>query len=420
MKHDRFRIAMVSAQESGAGQFVHVAGLAAALTAGGHDVTVYTRRECSRPPGRDRTEFGYDVVRVSAGPAQRVDEDEIVPHLGRLADSLGREWRDNPPDVVHAHGWTSGLASVLAERQGIPVVQTYYGIGGSARRQQGERLVGGEATRVAAMSSSEVFTLVRMGVDRRRISVVPTGVDVRMFTPWGQSAKRGTRSRIVAVWTTASHSGLADLVKVLCQVDDAELVIIGGPGKRHLGRTPEVRRLRAFATCAGVADRIVFTGAVPREQTADLLRSADIVVCAPRCEPVGHASLEAMACGVPVVATAVGALADSVVDGVTGVHVPPGRPRHLAKVLGGLLGDEILREEFGVAGRDRACARYSWDRVAADTVRAYERAGARTSGSVQLAVSAAPGRGDLVACGGVTPAAAPRAPETDDDESSGG
>ncbi|MFC3897148.1 glycosyltransferase [Lentzea rhizosphaerae] len=413
-------IAMVSAQESGTGQSVHVAGLAAALTGCGHDVTVYTRREGPRTPGRDRTESGYNVVRVPAGPALRVDEDEIVPHLGRLADSLGREWRDNLPDVVHAHGWTSGLGSVLAERQGIPVVQTYYGLGGSARRQQGERIVGGKVTRVVAMSSSEVFTLVRTGVDRRRISVVPTGVDVRLFTPWGQIAKRGTRSRIVAVWTAAPHSGLADLVRVLCQVDDAELVIIGGPGKRRLGQAPEVRRLRAFATRAGVADRIVFTGGVPREQTADLLRSADVVVCSPRCEPVGHVSLEAMACGVPVVATAVGALADSVVDGVTGLHVPPGRPRQLAKVLRGLLGDEVRREEFGVAGRDRVCARYSWDRVAADTVRAYERAGVRTSGSVQGAVSVLPGRGDLVACGGVTPVAVRRAPKTDDDESSGG
>jgi D-inositol-3-phosphate glycosyltransferase len=399
VEHDRLRIAMVSAEESGAGQRVHVAGLSASLARRGHAVTLYNRREGPRQPDRDRTESGYDVVRVSAGPAPRIDEDEMVPQLGQLADLLSCAWRDDPPDVVHAHGWASGLAGVLAARQGIPVVQTYYGLGGSARRSQGERIVGREATRVAAMSSNEVFTLVRMGVDRRRISVVPTGVDVQMFTPWGQRAKRGTRSRVVAVRTGAPDSGLADLVKVLSHVDDTELLIIGGSGKRPIGQNPEVRRLRAFAVYAGVADRVVVTGGVSRERAVALLRSADVVVCAPLYEPVGHVSLEAMACGVPVVATAVGALADSVVDGVTGLHVPPARPRHLAKVLCGLLGDEIRRQEFGVAGRDRVCARYSWDRIAADTVRAYERSGARTAGPVRRAGDALPSRGDLVEYG---------------------
>lgn len=385
MEHDRLRIAMVSAGESGTGQRVHVAGLSAALACRGHAVTVYTRRESAHVPDRSRTELGYDVVRLPAGPTLRIDEDEMIPQLGRLADLLRSEWRDAPPDVVHAHGWMSGLASVLAERQGTPVVQTYYGLGGSARRSQGERIVGREVTRVTAMSSSELLTLVRKGVDRSRISVVPTGVDVRMFTPWGRTAKRGTRRRVVAVQTAAPDSGLADLVKVLSYLDDAELLIIGGPRKRRIWQEPEVRRLHSFARHAGVSDRVVFTGGVSRARTVALLRSSDVVVCAPRCEPVGHVSLEAMACGVPVVATAVGALADSVIDGVTGLHVQPGRPGHLAKVLRGLLGDEVRRQEFGVAGRDRAFARYSWERVAADTVRTYERAGVRTPGPVREA-----------------------------------
>ncbi|MFJ8957776.1 glycosyltransferase [Lentzea sp. NPDC102401] len=374
------RIAMVSAGESGAGQRVHVAELSAALARRGHAVTVYTRQESALLPDRDRAELGYDVVNVSAGPAVRIDENEMIHQVGRLADLLGREWRDAPPDVVHAHGWTSGLASVLAEHRGIPVVQTYYGLGGSVRRSLAERIVGREVTRVAAMSSNEVLALLRTGVSRSRISVVPTGVDVQMFTPWGRRAKRGTRSRIVAVRTAVPQSGLADLVKVLSHVEDAELLIIGGPARRQIGQEPGTRRLRAFAADAGVADRVVFTGGVSRERSVALLRSADVVVCAPRCEPVGHVSLEAMACGVPVVATAVGALADSVVDGVTGLHVPPGKPRLLARALCGLLGDDVRRQEFGAAGRDRACARYSWDRVAADTVRAYERAGARGAG----------------------------------------
>ncbi|HEX8865246.1 MAG TPA: glycosyltransferase, partial [Lentzea sp.] len=337
VEHDRLRIAMVSVEEFNTAQRVHVAGLSAALARSGHAVTVYTRRENAILPDRSRTEFGYDVVRVPAGPALRIDEDEMIPQLGRLADRLGRAWRDAPPDVVHSHGWMSGLAGVLAERQGIPVVQTYCGLGGSSRRSQGERIVGREAARVTALSSGELAELVSKGVDRSRISVVPTGVDVRMFTPWGRSARRGTRRRVVVVRTAAPDSGLAELVEVLSHLDDVELLITGGGS---------------------------------RARTVALLRSSDVVVCAPRCEPIGRVSLEAMACGVPVVATAVGALADSVVDGVTGLHVQPGKPRQLAKVVRGLLGDVVRRQEFGAAGRDRASERYSWERIAADTVRA--------------------------------------------------
>ena len=98
-----------------------------------------------------------------------------------------------------------------------------------------------------------------------------------------------------------------------------------------------------------------------------------------------------MACGVPVVAAAVGGLTDTVVDGVTGVHVPPRRPDALARAVSALLADPVRGQCCGMAGVDRAQARYSWDRVAADTLRAYRKVvgtrGAtrsqRTAGSVR-------------------------------------
>jgi glycosyltransferase involved in cell wall biosynthesis len=89
-----------------------------------------------------------------------------------------------------------------------------------------------------------------------------------------------------------------------------------------------------------------------------------------------------MACGVPVVASAVGGLTDTVVDGVTGLHVPAREPDLLTEALGELLADAELRTALGAAGRVRAVARYSWPRVAADTMRVYQRLrGGRRSGS---------------------------------------
>jgi D-inositol-3-phosphate glycosyltransferase len=108
-----------------------------------------------------------------------------------------------------------------------------------------------------------------------------------------------------------------------------------------------------------------------------LLRSADAVVCVPWYEPFGIVPLEAMACGVPVVVSAVGGLVDSVVDGVTGVHVPPRRPDRLAEALRGLLSQPERRAAFGAAGIKRANSRYGWDRVADATLKAYAALGRR-------------------------------------------
>jgi D-inositol-3-phosphate glycosyltransferase len=112
---------------------------------------------------------------------------------------------------------------------------------------------------------------------------------------------------------------------------------------------------------------------VNRDDLPALLRSADAVVCTPWYEPFGLVPLEAMATGVPVVVAAVGGLTDTVVDGVTGVHVPSRSHDYLVSALRRLLADQGMRDAYGHAGRARARARYSWDRIAAEMSKVYER-----------------------------------------------
>jgi glycosyltransferase involved in cell wall biosynthesis len=91
----------------------------------------------------------------------------------------------------------------------------------------------------------------------------------------------------------------------------------------------------------------------------------------PWYEPFGIVPLEAMACGVPVVAAAVGGLCDTVVDGVTGLHVPPRKPNAVAGAVRRLLAQPELRRSMSASGVERA-ARYDWDRIADSTLRTYE------------------------------------------------
>jgi glycosyltransferase involved in cell wall biosynthesis len=116
-----------------------------------------------------------------------------------------------------------------------------------------------------------------------------------------------------------------------------------------------------------VAGRVRLLGGVERAALPALLRSADVVACCPWYEQFGMVAVEAMACGVPVVVSAVGGLAETVQDGVTGVHVPPRRPDRIADAMTELLDDPERRRCMGAAGVSRA-QRYGWDRIAAETL----------------------------------------------------
>jgi glycosyltransferase involved in cell wall biosynthesis len=128
-----------------------------------------------------------------------------------------------------------------------------------------------------------------------------------------------------------------------------------------------------------VLDRVDFRGRVGRDDLPALMRSADVVACVPWYEPFGIVPLEAMACGVPVVASAVGGLIDTVVDGKTGVHIPPRDPDAIAAALTELLPDVERRRAYGAAGSRRARARYSWGRIASATLHVYDELAAPTA-----------------------------------------
>ena len=388
------RVAMVSEHASplavlggvdAGGQNVHVAALAAALGRRGIDVVIHTRRDDPALPPKVRLAPRVVVEHVDAGPARPVSKDALLPYMDEFAWVLNASWRERPPDVVHAHFWMSGRASLAAARPlGVPVVETFHALGVVKRRHQGakdtsppERLAEEEAIvrsadRIVATSTDEVFELVRLGADVYRISVVPCGVDVVFFSPEGPAEARPPGvQRVLVVSRLVERKGVGNVISALRDVPGTELVVAGGPEAEGLAEDPEARRLAELARRLGVGDRVDLRGRVERAGLPPLIRSADVVCCVPWYEPFGIVPLEAMACGVPVVASAVGGLIDTVVDGVTGVHVPPRRPERIAAALRTLLADHDLRAALGRAGVRRVRARYSWDRVADATLEVY-------------------------------------------------
>jgi D-inositol-3-phosphate glycosyltransferase len=225
---------------------------------------------------------------------------------------------------------------------------------------------------VIATASQELFSLRRLGTDPRRVTVVPCGVDLTLFSPPASRPEPSGLLRIVWVGRLVERKGVGTIIEALATAPGVELIVAGGPDRRDLCGDAEYRRLAELAERVGVAGRVRFSGRVGRTEASELLRSADIAVCVPWYEPFGIVPLEAMACGVPVIGSAVGGLLDTIVDGSTGLHVPPRDPARLARAINQLVADARLRARLGAAGAERARALYGWDRIAEHTLAVYE------------------------------------------------
>ncbi|MEV4168135.1 glycosyltransferase [Nonomuraea sp. NPDC049709] len=338
-----------------------------------HHVTVYSRRDNAEGKPKTRVAPGVTLEHIDVGPAQELAADALVPYLNEVGSHLMRRWSQDRPDVIHAHSWTGGLAAVAgAEGLGVPVTQTFHTV--DTAHMELERALGRRADAVIAGSGDEESALIRLGVPRGNIAIVPYGVDTERFQRRGAVATRGTRKRLLHVGPLSIERGAHTIVRALQGLGDVELVIAGGPEPEDLDEDRDARRLRALADQLGVGDRVTLLGQVKRAAVPKLMRSADAVVSVPREAVTGIVALEAMACGVPVIASSVGAHLDSIIDGVTGLLVPPDRPARTARLARELLYDPTLRTALGYAGADRARSRYSWERVSQELVRVYEAA----------------------------------------------
>jgi glycosyltransferase involved in cell wall biosynthesis len=167
-------------------------------------------------------------------------------------------------------------------------------------------------------------------------------------------------------------NGFDIAIRALPRVAAAELVIAETAASEP-GHDQARARLERLATELGVADRVRFAGAIGDDELPLLLRSADVVACTPRQPSRATPVLQAMASGVAVVALPVGVLTDVVVDAVTGLVLSRQSPAAVAVALRSLLAQSFQCDSMGAAGRSRAVSRFSWDRIALDSLNVYRQ-----------------------------------------------
>ncbi len=359
----------------------HVYNLAIGLSQRGVSTQVFTTDLATDIPFR-RFDGGISPEPPAAFDVRRFRAVRVLdlPHgLGILSPAMALALLRDEPEVVHAHayGFFPVLAGGLAELlRGLPLVVTAHSDPGGPTfsKRLFDWVVPAvtlrRADRVIALTNIESQNLERLGVDASRIRVIPNGVDLKEFE--GLPARPEPRDEFALLFVGRCYpkqKGLEHLISAL------ELVL--SKWKVHLTIVGEdwggMGTLKALAKALGVEKHVTFTGALPRHEVIKAFASADAFVLPSLFEPFGIVLLEAMAAGLPVVASRVGGIVEVVSDGKTGLLVPPGDPRSLANALGNLISDSNLRRRLGSAGRTKA-AGYSWEGILPQILEVYREA----------------------------------------------
>jgi glycosyltransferase involved in cell wall biosynthesis len=336
---------------------------------------------------RAAREAGHRVSFLSPGKGAFVDRmraegyEVDVLRLGGALDvrallRLRRALRRRGADVLHTHvHFSLNVLGRLAGRlAGAAVVSHVHienvfradGLGRPAQRAL-DRATARLCARILAVSEATRDAVVADGYPRSRIEVVPNGVDLVRAEPERLEGLPLDTPVVIEVARLAPVKGQRELIRALARVPEAVLVLVGVAFESDGAYRDE---LAQEARAAGVDGRVVFAGYRPDAQA--LVAGADVFVLPSHAEGMPITILEAMAQERPVVATRVGGSAEVVVDGETGLLVPPGDEEALAAALQDLLGDAELRRRLGTAGRRRVEEHFSAEEMAARVLAVYD------------------------------------------------
>ncbi len=383
------------------GMNVYVREVASALAQAGVECTTYTRAHRPGLPPELTVEPGHRVVHVPAG-AFDLPKEALADELDQFTAGVLAHLEHGPGvDVVHGNYWLSGVVGHrLKHHLDVPLVSTFHTLarvkaeGGDLEpdwrdRAEAEVIACSDAICVSCPEEERQFRRL-YGDPSGRIEIVPPAVEHAFFAPGDQ---RGARKAVglpvdrpvvlfVGRIQPLKAPDLAIRTVARMNRDDVILMIVGG-ASGHDG-DDEVDRARALAAELGLGDRVRFVPPRPHHILSSYYRAADVVLVPSRSESFGLVALEAAACGVPVVASAVGGLLNVVHDGVTGMLVDGRDPARYARAISQLLDDPAGATAMGAAAAERA-RHFTWSFTAARLRRLY----------VDLAAQPVP---QLVAC----------------------
>jgi D-inositol-3-phosphate glycosyltransferase len=367
---------------------VYVRNLSQEMGRQGWQVDVFTRRHDPAEPQIRQLGENARVIHLEAGPCE-LPKGDIYHLLPEFVSNLllFQEKNDLGYDLMHSHYWLSGwVAEELRRRWGVPHIASFHTLGEVKNRArlgehetelriETEKGVIAGADQVIAFSPHERDQIVQLydGLPSK-IKVIPAGVDLGMFQPLDRIEARRKlgipgSNILLYVGRIEPLKGLDVLLQAVACLKERggwRLLIIGGDGQSD----GELARLGSLAAELGINEVVTFMGTVDHETLPLFYNAADICVVPSYYESFGLVAIEALACGIPVVASSVGGLVTTVRDGETGYLIPQHRPEAFAQRLELLLSDGGLRRRLGAAAR-ASVARYSWPLIAQRVLDAY-------------------------------------------------
>jgi len=384
------------------GQVTYVLELAKHLGKLGIDVDIYTRQFEGREriaPVNDRVR----VVRLPCGPDEFIRKEDIFPYWDEFVDNMLGFLSDNKLDyqVFHGHYWDAGYVSMkVTEALGQPFFYTAHSLGAWKREQMGgdpdemerlwkfeervywENIIFRKAAAHTVTTEDGRDTYKRLyGFETKDMDVIPPGVDIERFRPLGpgesDSSLVAPDRYIFALSRIDSNKGHIELLRAFSYVREAlpgVHLVIGGGSKNP--KPHEIGVIDSFLEVVHeleLNDTVIFTGYIRDDELAPYYRRADLFVLPSKYEPFGMTTLEAMACGTPVVATRFGGIRKNLRDGHDALLVDPSNEREFAAAMIRVLSDDDVARKLSRNGLATIRKRFSWDSIARTTLDFYKR-----------------------------------------------
>lgn len=369
----------------------------------GVQVDVFTRSQDEHVPHVSHDlGYGNRVVHVPAGPELPLPKPELAAYIPQFVQGI-RDFSQEKGftyDLIHSHYWMSGLAGLELQKIWlVPLVNMFHTlvlmknrVARSAGEVEGEYRLKGElevlrgASRVVAATQAEQAQLEFLyHADRRKITIIPPGVDTARFYPIPADEARlaiglpADERMLLFVGRIEPLKGVDTLIEALARLQRSgfqscyphTLAIIGGDVNAAPEQmNAELLRLQGLARDLGISDLVLFLGKRSQDSLPYYYSAAEALVMPSHYESFGMVALEAMACGTPVVASQVGGLAFLVQNGETGFVVPDGDPDALGDRLRQLLSQPELRHQLGQQAA-RYAANYAWPEIARRIIQVY-------------------------------------------------
>jgi D-inositol-3-phosphate glycosyltransferase len=384
-------------QGDGCGQNVYVREVGEALSQLGWQVDMFTRKVSAEDPAIVEHNPHCRTIRLVAGPEEFVHRDQLIDHMPAFIESFQKFQTKGGSyyPLIHTNYWLSGWAGLqLKQQSNVQLVHTYHSLGAvkyangtlptcGERRLETEREMLENAHCVVATSPQEEALLRSRISPKGRIQVIPGGADLETFRmiPKGKARKdlglSLTDKIVLYVGRFDPRAGLDTLVQSFSQLhqthgESIKLLIVGDASSNPEA-IAEQQKLQAQVSQLGLNDAVVFVGAIGHDLLPLYYTAADVCAIPSYDEPFGLVAIEAMACGTPVVASAVGGLRFTVLPEETGLLVEPRNVEGFATAIDRILCDEIWSQKIRKQATERVQQNFSWAAAAAKLSDLYRR-----------------------------------------------